>query len=60
MIKVMRRIYEGYEIGTNRMKKMHIEQLHKLHYSQNIIRVMKSRETRWAKYVVRRRKTGNA
>jgi hypothetical protein len=37
-------------------RKLHIEDLHNLYFSPNIIRVIKSRRMRWAGHVVRIRK----
>jgi hypothetical protein len=41
-------------------KKLHNEELHKLYSSPSIIRRIKSRRTRWAGHVVRKREKRNA
>jgi hypothetical protein len=38
---------------TGKWRKLHIEELHDLYSSPNIVRVMKSRRMRWAGHVTR-------
>jgi hypothetical protein len=38
--------------------KLHNEELHKLYFSPNIIRMIKSRRIRWAGHVARKRRRG--
>jgi hypothetical protein len=41
-------------------RKLHIEELHNLYFSPNIIRMIKSRRMRWAGHVARMREPRNA
>jgi hypothetical protein len=41
------------------LRRLHNEELHKLHPSPNIIRVIKSRRMRWAGHAARTREMGN-
>jgi hypothetical protein len=43
-----------------RGRKLHNEELHNMHSSQNIIRIIKSRRMRWAGHVARMETKGNA
>jgi hypothetical protein len=51
-IKVLRRIFgpKGEEVARD-WRRLHNEEHHNLHASQNIIKMMKSRRMRWAGYV---------
>jgi hypothetical protein len=44
---VLRKIFESKERGCNRKLFIHIDKLHNLYSSQNIIRVTKSRRMTW-------------
>jgi hypothetical protein len=48
---VLRRIFgpKGEEDGL--WRKLHKDELHGLYFSQNIVRVIKSRRMRWARHV---------
>jgi hypothetical protein len=52
--RVLRRIFgsKGDEV-TGNQRKLHTEQLHKLHSSPNVIRTIKIRSMRWAGHVAR-------
>jgi hypothetical protein len=51
---VLRKIF-GPKVGevTGDWRKLHIDELHDLYSSPNIIRVIKSRRMRWAEHVAR-------
>jgi hypothetical protein len=51
--RVLRRIFgpKGKEDGS--WRKMHNDELHSLYFSPNIVRVIKSRKTRWDVHVTR-------
>jgi hypothetical protein len=50
--RVLRRIFgPKNDDVTGEWRKLHIEELHNLYSSQNIIRQIKSRRMRWAKHV---------
>jgi hypothetical protein len=52
--RVLRRIFgPNTDEVTGERRKLHIEELHILYSSQNIIRQIKSRRMRWAGYVAR-------
>jgi hypothetical protein len=52
--RVLRRIFgPRRDEVTGDWKKLHNEELHNLHFSPNIIRMIKSRRVRWAGYVAR-------
>jgi hypothetical protein len=52
--RVLRRIFGPKRDGlTGRWRKMHNEELHNLYSSQNIIRFIKSKRTKWAEQVAR-------
>jgi hypothetical protein len=52
--RVLRRIFGPKTDGvTERWRKLHNEELHKLYSSQSIIRIIKSRRMRWARHVAR-------
>jgi hypothetical protein len=59
--RVLRRIFRPKrdEITSERSK-LHNEELHDMHFSANIVRVIKSRRTRWARHVARMGKTRSA
>jgi hypothetical protein len=44
---------------TAEWKKLHNEELHDLHSSPSIIRIMKARRVRWAGHVTRMGRRGN-
>jgi hypothetical protein len=56
---VLRRIFEpkGDEV-TGGWKKLHNEELHNLHSSLTVIRIIKSRSMRWAEHVARNGRGG--
>jgi hypothetical protein len=57
---VLRRIFGPKRDGLTRgWKKLHNEELHNLYSSPNIIRIIKSRRTRWAGHVARMREKRN-
>jgi hypothetical protein len=45
---------------TGSWRKLHNDQLHNLYYSQNIVKVIKSRRMRWAGHVARMGEMRNA
>jgi hypothetical protein len=50
--RVLRRIFgPKRDEVTGDWRKLHNEELHNLHYSPNIIRMIKSRRMRWAGHV---------
>jgi hypothetical protein len=51
--KKERRITSGYkkEEGTGGCRKLHSEEPYDLHYSRNVIKVIKSRRSRWVEHV---------
>jgi hypothetical protein len=52
--RVLRRIFGlRRDEATGEWRKLHIEELHDLHSSPSIIRIMKSRRIRWARHVAR-------
>jgi hypothetical protein len=59
--RVLRRIFglRGNEI-TREWRKLHNEELYNMYFSANIVRVIKSRRTRWARHVVRMGKRRSA
>jgi hypothetical protein len=57
--ELLRRIFGLKRNNVRReWRKLHNEKLNNLHYSPNIIRVIKSRTMKWAGYVVCMRKSG--
>jgi hypothetical protein len=59
--RVLRRIFESNrDEMTADWSKLHNEELHNLYSSSNLIKVVKSRRMRWARYVKRMGKTKNA
>ena len=52
--RMFRRIFgpKGEEVTRERTK-LHNEELHDMHFSANIVQVIKSRRTRWAPHVAR-------
>jgi hypothetical protein len=59
--RVLRRIFgpERDEV-TGRWRKLHNEELHDLYSSPGVIRMIKSRRTRWARHAERMGENGNA
>jgi hypothetical protein len=58
--RVLRRIFgSSRDDVTGDWKKLHNEELHNLHSSPNIIRMIKSRRMRWAGHVARMGETRN-
>jgi hypothetical protein len=52
--RVLRRIFGAERVEvTGGWRKLHKEELHNLHYSSSIIRMIKSRSMRWAGHVAR-------
>jgi hypothetical protein len=52
IISVLRRIFgPKRDEVTGEWRKLHNEELHDLYSSPSIIRIMKSRKMRWARYV---------
>jgi hypothetical protein len=52
--RVLRKIFRPKRDDvTGDWRKLHIEELHNLYSSRNIIRIKKSRRMRWAGYVAR-------
>ena len=43
----------GLRVGSGEWRRLHSEELHSLHRSANIVRVIKSRRLRWARHVAR-------
>jgi hypothetical protein len=59
--RVLRRIFGPMrDEVTGGWRKLHNEEFHNLYFSPNIIRINKSRPMRWAGYVARIAKKGNA
>jgi hypothetical protein len=59
--RVLRRIFgPNRDDVTGDRRKLHNDELHNLHSSPNIIRMIKSRRMRWAGNVVRMGETRNA
>jgi hypothetical protein len=58
---VLRRIFgPKRDEVTGDWRKLHIEELHRLHSSPSIIRMIKSRRMRWARHVARMVEKRNA
>jgi hypothetical protein len=58
---VLRRIFgPRRDEAMGDWRKLHNEELHNLHLSPNIIRMIKSRTMRWAGYVARMEETRSA
>jgi hypothetical protein len=52
--RMLRRIFGPYRNGVAEgWRKLHNEELHGLHFSPSIIRIIKSRRMRWAGHVAR-------
>ena len=49
----MRRIFGTKRDENEKWRRIHIEELHSLYRSPNIVRVIKFKRLRWADYVVR-------
>jgi hypothetical protein len=59
--RVLRRIFGmKRDVVAGDWRKLHNEELHNLYFLQNIIRIIKSRRMRWARYVARMGETRNA
>jgi hypothetical protein len=52
-IRVLRMIFEPKRDEDGAWRKLHNDELHDLHSSRNIVRVIKSRRMRWAGHVAR-------
>ena len=53
-VRVLRRIFGPQRDGvTGEWRKLHNEEFNFLYFSPNIVRVIKSRRMRWARYVAR-------
>jgi hypothetical protein len=53
--KVLRKIFGPKSEEDGSWRKLHNDELHILYYSQNIVRVIKSRRIRWAGHMTRMR-----
>jgi hypothetical protein len=51
--RVLRRIFGPKREEDGSWRKLHIDELHSLYSSPNIVRVIKSRRMRWAEHVAR-------
>jgi hypothetical protein len=51
--RVLRRIFGLKKEEDGSWRKLHIDELHRLYSSPNIVRVIKSRRMRWARHVTR-------
>jgi hypothetical protein len=51
--RVLRKIFGPKREGDGSWRKLHNDELHSLHSSPNIVRVIKSRRMRWAGHVAR-------
>jgi hypothetical protein len=51
--RVLRRIFGPKRDGDGSWRKFHNDELHSLYSSPNIVRVIKSMRTRWARHVAR-------
>jgi hypothetical protein len=59
--RVLRRIFDHTrEEVAGGWRRLHNEELHNLYASSNIVRGVKSRKMRWARYVARMREMRNA
>jgi hypothetical protein len=52
--RVLRRIFGHKREEDRSWRKLHDDEFHNLHSSPNIVRMIKSRRTRWAGHVARR------
>ena len=59
MHRILRRIFEPKKDKNVEWGRLHIEELHSLYRSPNIVRVIKSRRLRWASNVARMEENGN-
>ena len=51
--RILRRMFEPKRDKNGEWRRIHIEELHGLYRSLNIVRMIKSRRLRWAGHVVR-------
>ena len=51
--RILRRIFRPRRDTNGEWRRLHIEELHSLYLSPNIVRVIKSRRLRWAGHVAR-------
>ena len=51
--RILRRIFRPKRDENGEWRRVHNEELHSLHHSANIVRVIKSRRLRWAGHVAR-------
>ena len=57
--RLMRRIFGPKGDANGKWRRLHNEEFRRLHYSLNIVRVIKSRRLRWAGHVARMEKCRN-
>ena len=58
--RILRRIFGPKRDENGEWRRLHNEELHSLHRSRNIVRVIKSRRWRWAGHVARMERSRSA